>query len=112
MTNLVGKKSGLLTVMAVSKRKGKNGQTYWHCACECGKESEVRQDNFTSGHTISCGCNHKKANPSKKVQFVISNRPSDHRAVSADKKQIGRMRRQIETIKEMRDLERSFSLSL
>jgi hypothetical protein len=110
MTNLVGKKSGLLTVMSVSKRKGNNGQTYWHCACECGKESEVRQDNFTSGHTISCGCNHKKANPLKKVQFVISNRPSDHRAVSDDKKQTGRMRRKIEEIKEQRELERALSL--
>lgn len=33
-----------------------NGKSYWLCKCDCGKETIVKIDNLTNGHTKSCGC--------------------------------------------------------
>jgi hypothetical protein len=33
-----------------------DGRTFWHCSCECGEITRVRQDNILAGHTVSCGC--------------------------------------------------------
>ena len=34
----------------------KDGQYYWRCRCQCGKETVVRQNNLLIGKTKSCGC--------------------------------------------------------
>jgi len=106
---LVGEKFGILTVISVAKRTGYNGQAYLNCKCECGKEREVRRNNLTSGSTKSCGCSHKRTVNSKKVNFVISNRPGESASVSADKKELGKKRRRIEEIKDQQALERELS---
>lgn len=51
-----GEKFGKLTVVKPSERRGHNGGVFWVCACECGKECEVRSDCLSSGNNTSCGC--------------------------------------------------------
>ena len=33
-----------------------NHKRYWICTCDCGKVVVVRQDQLTTGKTMSCGC--------------------------------------------------------
>lgn len=106
MSSFIGNKYGKLTVLSVSKRKGNAGQTYLHCACDCGKEKEIRFDNLVGGHTLSCGCLLKRANRPKRVDFLISNRPSLSKPVSEEKKKEGDTSRGIESILAARALER------
>lgn len=57
MTNLIGKKFGLLTVDSlVDARERCNKAVKWHCICECGKKVDVFYYNLTRGNTKSCGC--------------------------------------------------------
>jgi len=36
--------------------RGRFSRRRWLCACDCGRETEVREDQFRSSRTISCGC--------------------------------------------------------
>lgn len=54
--NLVGQVFGELTVTAFTETR--NGQSYYLCACSCGKEKPVRGSHLTDGSTQSCGCRH------------------------------------------------------
>lgn len=61
--DLVGQKFGMLTVLEYVERfnysKTKNYRTsvnMWKCECECGNIVVMRQGNFTSRNTYSCGC--------------------------------------------------------
>ncbi len=36
--------------------RGRFSRRRWLCLCDCGRETEVRDDQFRSGRTISCGC--------------------------------------------------------
>ena len=50
----IGRKFGLLTVLSyVGKHKGNH---IWHCRCDCGNETDVRQSNLQNGSVKSCGC--------------------------------------------------------
>lgn len=52
--DLTNKKFGRLTVLI---RNGiKDGQYFWKCKCDCGKEVSVRSRDIRKGKTISCGC--------------------------------------------------------
>lgn len=55
LTNLVGKRFGMLTVV---KRDGKNSSNHvtWECICDCGEVSIATGNNLRVGHTNSCGC--------------------------------------------------------
>lgn len=53
LIDLVGRKSGKLTVVAYSHRGTK--EHYWKCSCECGGESVVRGSHIRDGSTTSCG---------------------------------------------------------
>ena len=54
--DLTGQKFGRLTVIKKSDKRGKNGDIYWFCKCECGLEKEIRGTNLKKGKTNSCGC--------------------------------------------------------
>lgn len=54
--DLTGKKFGRLTVTGRNPENGKQGQPYWDCICECGKESRVVGQSLKTGNTASCGC--------------------------------------------------------
>lgn len=53
-TDLIGKKSGRLTVTSFSHAV--DATTYWNCICECGEKVKVRRTNIVSRRTKSCGC--------------------------------------------------------
>lgn len=52
--DIQGKVFGKLT--AVEFDGNRNGQYYWRCICQCGKETIVRQNYLLTGKTKSCGC--------------------------------------------------------
>ena len=58
--DLTGMHFGELTVIGISQKRGKNGDVFWNCKCNCGKEKEIRTYNLTSGLTKSCGCKTKQ----------------------------------------------------
>lgn len=54
--DLTGQRFGKLAVIKDSEKRGKNGQVYWLCKCDCGKETLVYGQNLTNKKIISCGC--------------------------------------------------------
>ena len=52
--NLVGYKYHWLEIVARSKSR--DGQVYWICKCECGKEIELSTKTITRDERKSCGC--------------------------------------------------------
>lgn len=52
---MVGKRFGRWTVVSFS-RKGKHGELYWNCRCDCGEEKEVVGYSLRRGRSTSCGC--------------------------------------------------------
>ncbi len=56
-TTLVGKKFGMLTVIAEAPPKSSRR---YLCRCDCGAESIVTDGNLKRGITTSCGCKRKK----------------------------------------------------
>lgn len=52
--NLIGKRFGKLLV--IEHLGTKNQHTYWRCVCDCGKETNTRNQNLLSGKSKSCGC--------------------------------------------------------
>lgn len=54
-TDFTGTKSGMLTVLRLTRRIGK-GRWMCLCKCECGKETEIRVSQVVSNATRSCGC--------------------------------------------------------
>lgn len=54
--NIVGKKYGRLTVIALSEERGNRNQYKWECICDCGTKKTVTGELLRSGKTKSCGC--------------------------------------------------------
>lgn len=54
MRDLIGTKSGKLTVVSFSHRN--KYRDYWNCTCECGNSYIGRSDHLQSGKIKSCGC--------------------------------------------------------
>jgi hypothetical protein len=54
-----GRRSGRLEVLGEGEPylwRGRLARRRWLCACECGREAEVREDRLRAGTTRSCGC--------------------------------------------------------
>lgn len=51
---LIGKRFGMLTVVAYSGKR--DGMHRWLCRCDCGRNTTVGQTLLQSGKTKSCGC--------------------------------------------------------
>ncbi len=47
-TNRIGEVYGKLTVVRISSRRSKSGNTYWWCKCTCGNEREVPSDSLSN----------------------------------------------------------------
>lgn len=56
VSNLVGQKFGLLTVIRPMFRRETKSSFRWKCRCDCGQETDVRTQNLLTGITKSCGC--------------------------------------------------------
>ena len=52
---MAGERYGKWTVIEFS-RKGKHGELYWNCKCDCGTEREVDGYSLRRGDSKSCGC--------------------------------------------------------
>lgn len=54
--NLLGRRFGRLLVLSKSSKKGKGGQTYWVCLCDCGNKKEIVTSSLINGNSTSCSC--------------------------------------------------------
>lgn len=52
--DISGQRFGRLVVKALDHTA--NHKRFWQCTCDCGKVTIVRQDQLTTGKTMSCGC--------------------------------------------------------
>lgn len=57
--DLTGQKFNHLTVVKLASRN----PIYWECVCDCGNTTFVRTSNLTRGQVKTCGCAHKRGNP-------------------------------------------------
>lgn len=57
--DLIGMRFGNLVVTERAENTP-SGRTRWVCRCDCGRTATVDGYSLTSGHTVSCGCYHKR----------------------------------------------------
>lgn len=50
-----GERFGRLLIISYSHTT-KDGNTFWVCICDCGKEKKVSTKAMRGGHSVSCGC--------------------------------------------------------
>lgn len=58
-----GERFGLLTCIAPTDQRGKDGCTLWRCRCDCGNECLVSSAQLARGDRKSCGCLQKQPRP-------------------------------------------------
>ena len=54
--NLTGQRFGRWLVGDRAERKGRHGEVYWWCRCDCGAHREVQASGLRNGKNTSCGC--------------------------------------------------------
>lgn len=59
LDDLTGRRFGRLTVIR-RVENGTDGGTRYLCACDCGREKEVRSKHLKSGAIDNCGCQRRK----------------------------------------------------
>lgn len=74
-----GVEESLLTVIEEDKNYKKehnlsNTNVYWKCKCECGKIKTISGSDIRKGHTLSCGCLHKKVCSEKFLKDITNQR--------------------------------------
>lgn len=74
----VGNKYGRLFVVSLADKKGKRGQRYFDCKCDCGNQKTIRGTSLKDGNTQSCGCLHKESLKSKLAVGEISYNMLEH----------------------------------
>lgn len=57
---MIGKKFGKLTVVALSEKRGNRGQLLYECLCDCGNKIIVMGESLRRGKTLSCTCEQKR----------------------------------------------------
>ena len=83
MIDISGMRFGRL--VAIDLHHSRRNKRHWTCVCDCGKETIVRQDQLTTGKTMSCGCYMKeirltnlKKQQVKKTKLQEINRVDGH----------------------------------
>lgn len=54
--DLTGHRYGRWSVLRKAEKKGKHGEIYWWCRCDCGTHREVVGSTMRDGRNTSCGC--------------------------------------------------------
>ncbi len=54
--DLTGMRFGRLTALYLAESDNRFQKGVWHCACDCGKETDVFAGSLLAGATRSCGC--------------------------------------------------------
>lgn len=72
-SDLTNQRFGKLVAKEVFQFKAPSGRSYrkWKCACDCGKEIEVKSEALKSGDTTSCGCAYQDAADKKSFGGVV-----------------------------------------
>ncbi len=67
--DMSGQKCGRLTVLARAPNV-RNGNSAWHCKCDCGTLRVVRGAALRNGHTTSCGCARAIHNRTSRLEYA------------------------------------------
>lgn len=70
---MLNRRFGKLTVKERSERKGKSGEVYWVCQCDCGNVIEVLGGSLRrkeGNQTVSCGCYHRSMGELKIIELL------------------------------------------
>lgn len=86
--NMLGYKSGKLTVIKLTNERAKNKSVIWECVCECGNRILVSRETLIKKRKLSCGCSwplkkgegafrrlydhYKRSALKRKLEFTIS----------------------------------------
>lgn len=54
--DITGKKFGRLTALYLTENRNLRGQQFWHCICDCGRETDVTYNDLVHTNLQSCGC--------------------------------------------------------
>lgn len=57
---MIGRRFGRLTVVALSKKRGNRGQLKFDCVCDCGGYTTVMGEDLRRNKVVSCGCYQKE----------------------------------------------------
>ncbi len=79
--DLTGKTFGKLTVLTLLGKRTNHASRcmWWLCICACGNLVELDSNNFTCGHTISCGCENQRLRKERATSHGL-NRTPEHNA--------------------------------
>jgi hypothetical protein len=66
-----GNRYDRLTVLRLAEMR--EGQAFFDCRCECGREVLVKGANLRSGNTTSCGCSRRKPMPKVRGSIQMKN---------------------------------------
>ena len=56
VSDLTGRRFGRLTALYPTEKRDKKLSVFWHCRCDCGKETDITADGLVHGNYRSCGC--------------------------------------------------------
>ncbi len=56
--DLTGNRYGSLVVQGFAFSR--NGESFWNCLCDCGKQKTIRGNNLRRGISKTCGCSHNQ----------------------------------------------------
>jgi len=56
LIDLAGRRYVRWLVVSLSEKRSKEGEAFWNCVCDCGKERAIMGATLRNGHSKSCGC--------------------------------------------------------
>lgn len=68
--NIIGMKSGKLTVIERTSKKASDNSYIWKCQCDCGNISYVSTSDITCQKIQSCGCS-RESHGERKVKLIL-----------------------------------------
>lgn len=71
--DITGQIFGKWTVLYKSNKRASNGQIYWHCKCQCGKEKDVLGTSLREGTSLSCGLHSNISRGNVKIAQLLKN---------------------------------------
>ena len=76
--NLIGQVFGKWTVINKSEKRSCNGEIYWHCKCDCGREKDVLSQSLRNGRSLSCGNHNNISKGNVKISELLDEAGIDY----------------------------------
>ena len=76
--NLIGQVFGKWTVINKSEKRSCNGEIYWHCKCDCGREKDVLSQSLRNGKSLSCGNHNNISKGNVKISELLDEAGIDY----------------------------------